>query len=171
MDKVREFRNKDLARALVITKGMEIGNIGLSDIDSCFEYHDKLVIFFETKHEGHDMDEGQKRMYEAIVRGLTKGRVMAVCVIVDNVYDENGDIILKDCPVRKYKEGYYDWREPDRPVKAREFRDYYKYQIDHKRWGGFWSDFRAKREAIKEAKKRVKQPVQSPVGIQACDKG
>jgi hypothetical protein len=100
-----EIRNKDIARNLVLYKGMRWENITPTDIDGCIDFQDKVFIFFEVKHGKTNVTVGQKILLERLVNRINKSGAFAYALICKHFID--GDVTLKECIVHHVYNGQW----------------------------------------------------------------
>ena len=82
-------------------------------MDSFIEFNGKVFIYIEGKCAGMELNNGQRRAFENLVKSHNKGGSMAFAIIFEHSVPSNLDIILKDQFVREYyhqrQDGIYEW--------------------------------------------------------------
>jgi hypothetical protein len=118
--------HEERAKQLINFGGILTPPLCLTDMDACFEFHDKGYLFVEVKYKGKKVPEGQRIFLERITKRLAIS-VKAVTIVVDHeIEDPKETINLCDCKVRKVFWGDIEqWALPKKPCTAGEFINTY----------------------------------------------
>lgn len=124
------YDNTNRARQLLRFDGMTIGSKCFTDFDAVMEYDNRAWLLFEVKMGDKTVPTGQRLALERFVNDVAQAGKYAAAVILEHrVMDPFEDVLLRMCKVRSvYMSGEFRWREPKRPMNAREFmNDFVQY--------------------------------------------
>ena len=135
--------NERLARSLLLFEGMTFTkrNISPTDIDGFIEYDDRYLVFIEHKRGDKDLDFGQKKAYDRLIKKIDEDTHCWFIQVSQRKTHPSGsklysngrsqqfdDCLLATCEVSwiKYKGpfGTLLGREPTRFVNAKEAVEY-----------------------------------------------
>lgn len=130
----RTYRNKDQGRQLVLFDGITCSGEGNkiesapTDIDGVIEYHDRIRILYEVKHENYNgiVKAGQRLMLRRFVDDFAKAGKPSIAIIATHNVPAPNDIKLADCVVREIyasDDGY--WRKPRNRITVGELTKQY----------------------------------------------
>lgn len=104
-----EHRNR--ARQINNFENLQYGNITPTDIDGCFDYHQKAFVFIECKYGNAQMPNGQRKCFESLCNILNSAGYKAVLIVAEhNVANCDNDVDVANAICRKffYKNQWYN---------------------------------------------------------------
>lgn len=130
----RNFYDKEYASKLLVYKGLEHGNLCLTDIDAVMELRGKAFLFIEAKSNGSHMRKGQSDAYTRLADVVTRGGVDAYVLEVEwdhtcyDPSDDRKDILLRKCRIERIyckQNGVLKWRHAMYDRTVGEFIDWF----------------------------------------------
>lgn len=97
-------------KPLLVWKGIEYLKYSLTDVDKVIKIKD-VYYFIEAKHNGAQMETGQKLAFERLVNDIVSVGRKAMYILVNHTQNNNKAITMDDCQIEKiyrYGEG---WKE------------------------------------------------------------
>ena len=90
-----------------------------TDLDGAVEWGNELFIFFELKHEGKELDYGQRLFFERMTDTLAQAGKVTSTMIADHYTAPHEDIDAAAAIVREYR-GKGEWRKPESTTTVRQ---------------------------------------------------
>ena len=107
------IRNSKQTKQGIDFTGLQNGKIHPTDIDAVLEFDDEILICFEMKRRGNEMEDGQKLVYQRIVDAWIKcGKYGYVLKIEHDFKDDNLDVPIELCEVTEYYSEKGVWEKP-----------------------------------------------------------
>jgi len=124
-----EIYNRDKASTIRDFSGLKYGKITPTDIDAFLDFKNRLFILIEGKEDGVPVPKGQMIALKRIANACNSKTRSCILVIVNNKYNENGDVNYSESLVRSY---YHEskWSEiEDSGTTLSAFIDYWLTQF------------------------------------------
>ena len=101
---------------------MRFGSITPTDVDGFVEFRDQLFVLIETKVEGQELPDGQRKALERECDAVRETGRMSTVLVVEHDTPPDKDIDVAACAVREYRyEGH--WHTPIKPTTCKQAID------------------------------------------------
>ena len=108
------IRNSKQTKQGIDFTGLQNGKIHPTDIDAVLEFSNKVLILFEMKRKGNNIEVGQRLALERICNNWSRMGKVAFAIKVEHSFNNDDlDVPIELCEVTEYYIGNrYGWNKP-----------------------------------------------------------